>query len=115
MMTWQIFLGLVVAVSLAVLALIARWGWQYGSKPHATWPGLAARLAILLCIASWSIAVSVGHGVGIAPVPALLCVFIAHHATSCVPPWWVTPSITAIAFLAPAFFSARRERLLHRS
>lgn len=57
-----------------------------------------------------AVGIAVGHGVGFAPLPALLCGIglLESRAFRCMPAFWLTPVASALAFCGFALVAAAR-------
>ena len=105
-----LFMGVVTLVLLLPVPFLGYWGWRYGRSKDSTPLGFVTRIIVVASVGSWALATSVGHGVGIAPIPSLICAYseIGHDYTSCYPWAWVTPTISVVVFFLSAVAGSRK-------
>lgn len=109
---------LATAVLMAFLLLPAPflgiWGWRYGKSERTHPLGFLWRTLVAVTVGSWTLGVSVGHGVGLGPLPAVACAALLRTERSfhCAPPVWVTPVVCLLVFCGAAIIAERRMRRL---
>jgi hypothetical protein len=101
---------LLYAVFLLPMPFLAYWGWRYGKSPDSNLVGFLWRSFVAVFFGSWTLGAAAGHGVGIAPLPSLLCglALLKANRFGCIPDYWFTPVVAAIAFCGMAIIADAR-------
>ena len=113
-MSPEVYSGLILAlVTLCIFAPVGFYayvGWMYGNSEDASPLGFIFRIIAVGTIGSWCISMSVGHGVGFAPIPSFICGYysLKYGWQSCYPWAWVTPLVSVMVYLFCALAGARR-------